>query len=309
MITKFNQYINESLTDKMTPIPDEEVRQNIINTTGVDKIRYINKYNLEKYFTKEEIDKIYNELPIIEMIDLAAEEDQYDLIKTIIKKQYHRKEEIIYDFDMSPLYEKITRAYDIIGVAFNWNQDEVLRLINVKYGITIPDENDIQIVTALELMDDADLVNLYSIMLDKINNFNNEFNESLVDKMKPKSKKEFSEIYKSKPLLKLIEDAGEKNNYQLIEYLIKDNYHRISELFNDFKNIPNSAQLLMTFDAIKVMGINNKGNFLKILKNIRDFSTFSLKIEQMTIWDCLEELMDDEVIILYNKLINKIINK
>jgi len=167
MITKFNEYINEGLTDQMTPKDDDEVRQNIMNKEGLEKLRYINRYDLKKYFTEEEIQKVYDELNLIEMIDLAAEEDQYDEIKYAIKNFYDKKDQLVHSFDMSPLHQKITRAYDILGVAFEWNQEAFFELVENKYNIK--SNLDMMHVDALELMEDEDLVDLYSIMIDKIN--------------------------------------------------------------------------------------------------------------------------------------------
>jgi len=163
---------NESLRDAMVPKDEEEVRQNILNKEGLDKLRYINRYDLKKYFTEEEIQKVYDELNLIEMIDLAAEEDQYDEIKNSIKKFYDKKDQLVHDFDMSPLYLKITRAYDILGVAFEWNQDAFFELVENKYNIK--SNPDMMHVDALELMKDEDLVDLYSVMIDKINELPND---------------------------------------------------------------------------------------------------------------------------------------
>jgi len=173
MIKKFNEYINEGLRDQMKPKDKEEIKKNINSKKGIEKLRYINKYNLKKYFTDEEIENLYYELNLIQMIDLVVAEDYYDYneIKYAIKNFYNEKDKLIHDFGMSTLDDKIIRAYDIIEFAFGWNKTEVFDFIEKRYGIKI---NNGMIVDALELMKDEDLVDLYSILIDKINDLPND---------------------------------------------------------------------------------------------------------------------------------------
>jgi len=168
MIKNYNQF-NESLRDKMKPKDKEEIKKIINSKKGIEKLRYINKYDLKDFFTDEEIEKLYYELNLIQMIDLVVADDHYDYneIKYAIKNFYNEKDNLVHDFDMSTLDDKILRAYDIIEFAFGWNKTEVFDFIEKRYGIEI--NNDMMVVDALELMEDEDLVDLYSILIDKIN--------------------------------------------------------------------------------------------------------------------------------------------
>ena len=176
MITKFNEYINEALTDKMTPKGDDEIRlsiENYIKNKDYSKLyNQLVRYDLKDFFTEEEIEEIYDNVSMITMIDLAAEEDEYELIKRIVKDNYNKKSKKLEEFDMSPLHQKITSAYNIIGIAFEWNQDAVFDLIESKYGLKSNPE--MMVVDALELLKDEELVDLYGVMIDKINDLSDD---------------------------------------------------------------------------------------------------------------------------------------
>jgi len=58
MITKFNEYINESLRDKMTPKSDEDVLNTLKGLNPIDKLKKIKQNKLDYLFPKEELDKL-----------------------------------------------------------------------------------------------------------------------------------------------------------------------------------------------------------------------------------------------------------
>ena len=176
MITKFNEYIKEALTDKMIPKDEEEIIKKINDKEGIDKLKYIKRYNLYKYFTEKELQDIYDNLAVMDIIDLAIEDEDYDEIKNVIKDNYHRKNEIIHDFDMLPLYAKMSKAYDISTVAVQWNNDAFDDLVEELFGHDVfsGKKGDLNVSEILDELSDKELVILYGVLIDKINELPND---------------------------------------------------------------------------------------------------------------------------------------
>jgi hypothetical protein len=176
LITKFNEYINESLRDQMKPVSDKDVEKIIREKDGIEKLRAIRDYNLWKFVTQNEIQEIYDKLSLIDMIDLDAEVDNYEGMERTIKNHYDKKDEAIHDFDMLPLYAKIAKAYDISTIAVQWNNDAFDDLVEELFGHDVfsGKKGDLNVSEVLEQLSDKELVILYGVLLDKINNLPND---------------------------------------------------------------------------------------------------------------------------------------
>ena len=61
---KFNEFVNEGLTDKMKPKSEEEIEKSLDNLSPYEKIEKIFKNKLENLFKKEYIINILNKIPI-----------------------------------------------------------------------------------------------------------------------------------------------------------------------------------------------------------------------------------------------------
>jgi len=109
MITKYNDFLNESLKDKMTGVSEDDVKKSLDKLSVFDRINKIRRYNIgDKYLpSQEEIEKGLDGLGIVDKIEKIK---IYKLPHTSIPKEVS---ELVNDDDLKSVLSKLKKTLEM----------------------------------------------------------------------------------------------------------------------------------------------------------------------------------------------------
>ena len=87
MISKFNQYINEGIRDKMTPKSEDDIRKSLEKLPPLERITKIYHNNVQDLYTRDEINEILEHINPVGILEIAIYYLQdLELVKKLIKE-------------------------------------------------------------------------------------------------------------------------------------------------------------------------------------------------------------------------------